>query len=539
VDILEAIVIIPALGKRGPFADTLTKNLAGVPLIKRAIIHALTITKQSRIYVVTDSDEVELICERSHISLLTISNWKSKYEEFSNHSSQTIIFISPFFPLLEMREIISAFNILQKNEQNVLVPVVRSRTQIQNSGEKLGRQQQFFNVAGEQTVLITSSCFRILSSDLLIDSAVLPKGESCYFELQTEPIEINRPQDWWVCEKLLKRKRIIFRVIGSEAIGMGHVYRSLSLAHEITDHEIIFVCDKESQIAVKKLAGSNYRYQIFNTDKIIEEIIGLNPDMVINDILNTNREDIIKLQQQEIKVINFEDFGDGAVCADLTINEMFDSPTMEGENILWGRQYYFIRDEFYGAKTHVFENHVNALLITFGGTDQHDLTRKILFGILPYCERSSIKIFVVTGSGYMYLNELKEEVSKLLDSNIEVTHATGVMSRIMEKTSIAITSNGRTVYELAHMSIPAIVIPVNEREKTHEFACEKNGFISLNGFRDKETPNEVLNALKKLVENTTYRKTLHQNTVPFNFTYNKKNILKRIEKLLQKEKKVY
>jgi len=533
VEILGAIVIIPALGKRGPFVDTLTKNLAGIPLIKRAIAQALMIAKQSRIYVITDSDEVELICERNHISLLTTSNWRSKFEEFSNLSSQTIIFYSPFFPLLEMREIISAFHILQKNEQKILVPVVRSKTLIHNHEEKFDSQQHFFNVTAEQMVLVTSSCFRILPSTLLNNSTVLQKGEACFFELQTEPIEIDRTQDWWVCEKLLKRKRIIFRVIGSESIGMGHVYRALSLAHEITDHEVLFVCDEESQVAVKKLAGSDYSYQIFSSDKIIEEIIGLNPDMVINDILDTNRNDILNLQQQNIKVINFEDFGDGATSADLTINEMFDNPVMDGENILWGREYYFIRDEFYGAKTHVFEKNVVSLLITFGGTDQHDLTRKILYSILPYCERSNIKIFVVTGSGYMYFQELQEEVAKLLSTNIEVTHATGVMSRIMEKTSVAITSNGRTVYELAHMSIPAIVIPVNEREKTHEFSCEKNGFIPMNGFKDKETPNEVLNALKKLVENTTYRKTLHQNTVLFNFRYNKKNILKRIEKLLQ------
>ena len=71
----------------------------------------------------------------------------------------------------------------------------------------------------------------------------------------------------------------------------------------------------------------------------------------------------------------------------------------------------------------------------------------------------------------------------------------------MEKTPIAITSNGRTVYELAHMSIPGIVIPVNEREKTHEFACERNGFIPLNGFKETKTPKEVLGALKNIVEN--------------------------------------
>ena len=61
------------------------------------------------------------------------------------------------------------------------------------------------------------------------------------------------------------------------------------------------------------------------------------------------------------------------------------------------------------------------------------------------------------------------------------------MSRIMERTPIAIASNGRIVYELAHMNIPGIIVPVNEREKTHAFANKKNGFFPLRGF-NKNTP---------------------------------------------------
>ena len=33
--------------------------------------------------------------------------------------------------------------------------------------------------------------------------------------------------------------KIIFNVIGGTDIGMGHIYRSLSVAHEITDHNIV------------------------------------------------------------------------------------------------------------------------------------------------------------------------------------------------------------------------------------------------------------------------------------------------------------
>ena len=72
-----------------------------------------------------------------------------------------------------------------------------------------------------------------------------------------------------------------------------------------------------------------------------------------------------------------------------------------------------------------------------------------------------MKIFIVTGPGYSGYETFRREV--VGDSDVDLTHATGVISRIMEKVQLAITSNGRTVYELAHLSIPAIVIPQHER----------------------------------------------------------------------------
>ena len=50
------IVIIYATGKRGPFPDTLTKSLAGVPLLQRAINLALEITKKSQVYIVSETE---------------------------------------------------------------------------------------------------------------------------------------------------------------------------------------------------------------------------------------------------------------------------------------------------------------------------------------------------------------------------------------------------------------------------------------------------------------------------------------------------
>jgi len=44
---------------------------------------------------------------------------------------------------------------------------------------------------------------------------------------------------------------------------MGHVYRPLTIAHEVTDHELIFVCKEEDELALKGLSGKGYPVRVF------------------------------------------------------------------------------------------------------------------------------------------------------------------------------------------------------------------------------------------------------------------------------------
>jgi spore coat polysaccharide biosynthesis predicted glycosyltransferase SpsG len=350
-----------------------------------------------------------------------------------------------------------------------------------------------------------------------------------------EAIEINSYQDWWVCEKLLKRKRIIFNVIGSDKIGMGHIYRSLTLAHEITDHEIIFVCDEQSRIAVDKIAGYDYMIKAFNPHVMEEQILSLKPDLVINDTLDTTKKYIMRLKENNIKVVNFEDLGPGARYTDVTINEVFDEPKFNSKNTKWGNKYFFLRDEFNDAKSHKLAKKVENLLITFGGTDQNNYTQKTLTTIVNFCKKENIKIYIVNGDGYLYKEQLSRYLKELGYKNLEFTFATGVISKIMEKTQIAVTSNGRTTYELAHMNIPSIVISHHERENTHRFAVEERGFINLGCYKKGATENLLLRALKKLVYDNNYRKRLFDNIKIYNFSKNKKKVVKLVLNLLEAE----
>jgi spore coat polysaccharide biosynthesis predicted glycosyltransferase SpsG len=251
-------------------------------------------------------------------------------------------------------------------------------------------------------------------------------------------------------------------------------------------------------------------------------------------MLDTSQKYIQSLHDHGIKAVNFEDLGSGAANADLTINELYDNPVIPGRNILWGNEYYFVRDEFDEAKIHRFAEKISCLLITFGGADPSDYTRKVLRAVTNFCKENKIKIIIVTGPGYLYINKLKKDILKIKGIDIEYTHSTGVMSSIMEKTEIAITSNGRTVYEMAHMNIPSIILSHHERENTHLFAREENGFIPIGIYEHRKKKEQMLEALSRLVLDARYRRLLFDRMKHFRFDKNKKKVEKLILDILEK-----
>ena len=80
----------------------------------------------------------------------------------------------------------------------------------------------------------------------------------------------------------------------------------------------------------------------------------------------------------------------------------------------------------------------------------------------------------------MVLGRAKLNVAQLMEyanyPNIDILYDIKNMPEIMSKCDIAITSRGRTGYELAILGIPTIAMAQNKREEKHGFLCHENGF---------------------------------------------------------------
>lgn len=542
---LRPCIVIPAIKKNAVIPDQLVKSLAGVTLIQRALDVARGVVPAQDVIVVTDSQEIALICERNGVrfhynaalrftSLDIIAEMRATLEELGDEYGHIIIYRASC-PLLTWVDISDAYQHFRMTEADCLITVksVRHRIWEMHSGkldgfqigddEKKGAPDE----SGESELVVESKALIILKVEALRGRSI--RRTVPYF-LNDRAVEINGYQDWWICERLLTRRHVVFVVAGYPAIGMGHVFRSLMLAHEIAHHKVSFLCTRESELAASSITARDY-HTTMQKGVLWHDVLALKPDLVINDMLDTDREYMEHLKGAGIPVVNFEDEGSGSTLADLVINALYET-TDAPSRFLYGHKYFCLRDEFLQATTNAFRHDPACILITFGGTDMPDFTRQTLDVIEPFCREKGIAIRVVTGPGYAHREALAARVEQLGNPLLRFEYATNIMSRMMEEVDLAICSAGRTVYELAHMRIPGIVLAQHEREARHTFARARNGFVYLGVMREFNA-HRLGKVFHQLMLEPERRQRLYQRQQHIDFHHNKAQVVAGILRLLE------
>ena len=210
-----------------------------------------------------------------------------------------------------------------------------------------------------------------------------------------------------MCDYYLNRKKILFVVTGNSTVGLGHVYNTLLIANDILNHEVLFLVDKESKMAYDVIQSKNYPVKIQKASNIINDIKTINPDIIINDILDTKLDYIKSLKENNYKIINFEDLGRGSKYADLVINAIY--PKLdEIKNHHYGEEFFILRDEFILSNSKIINRKIKNILITFGGVDPNNYTKRVVDIINEYCQENKITINVVAGFGYNKYDSLKQ-----------------------------------------------------------------------------------------------------------------------------------
>lgn len=519
---MKFLVVIPARGGSKGIPRKNVRLMVGKPLISYSIDNALNSNYDIDVVVSTDDDEIARISSLYGARIIirpenlatdsvtldpVIFHAMCEMEKEKNVKYDVVITMQPTSPLLKRETLDAAIEYFVENDFDTVLSGINKPhlSWTEKEGKIVPAYEKRLNRQYLPKNLMETGAFFISKREFVKEHSRFGPNVSVYEVSENEAIDIDTPQDWWIAEKELSKKNILIRVEGYSEIGLGHIYRGLLLAYNLIDHNIRFVLSEKSDLGIKKIKDSHFPYSIIREDNEIANLMkDFNCDILINDMLDTEEEYIKLCSSTGVRVINFEDLGQGARLADAVINDLYEKKN-ELDNHYWGSEYYCIRDEFLLAKPSEFRECVEEVLVIFGGTDPCNLTKR-LFDVIQMINNDKIHYTFILGMGYKKTNELIEK-SKNLNLNVDFIQDVKLMTEYMGKADIAISSQGRTMLELASMGVPTILLAQNKREQHHEFGYLKNGFINL-GLGSEVEDDTIKQTLIWLINSPQIRKQM-------------------------------
>jgi spore coat polysaccharide biosynthesis predicted glycosyltransferase SpsG/GTP:adenosylcobinamide-phosphate guanylyltransferase len=517
------------------------KILGDKPLLCHVLATIKQIDPATQIVVVTDDDELKAIAEMEGVNVFMEPKTTGKatlddvcmkalpfLEELGAKDKDIFLTIQATCPFVEKDTIEKAKEELSTKGGAVITMMDDRHLNwtIDNKGEpqplytaRVNRQQLPPNFR-ESGAVIGSIIGKIKESKTRINEPINIIEIS-----QKEGLDIDEYRDWVVAEYYANTKKIIFRADASKEIGMGHVYRTIMMVHELAKFS--------PTIATIKRDGDNlgeeffrqfpYQLEVFESDKEFDQYIEKEkPDYLFLDQLSTTPKYIESLQENAEKIISFEDLGEGAKLSDLVVNDLYKLYNVDEDKQLYGVQNSFLPSSFLSAGPKAGSSKkVKTILLLFGGSDPLNLTTRTLT-VLQNMKFSG-EVVVVKGLGQ------KDRQYHLSDYGLEgeILENVNNIAQIMKRADLAISSAGRTVTELMYLGIPTMVVCQNERELTHSHASQSFGVHNI-GLGSLVSDETIRNNIEFLIQNNNFRAKMFERSTANMRGHSNKAVLKRI-----------
>ena len=542
------LVVIPARGGSKGIPRKNLRLLNNKPLISYAIQTAKSSAYVDDVVVTTEDSQIALIAEKFGASVVRrseelatdevaldpviydamIQKEKQAFDEYD-----IIITLQPTSPLISVRTLDSAIEKFEDFNLDSVISVVDDRHL--SWGYDENNKRYFPNYIKRVDRSLLPKSFRetgaILASrrNFIHEDSRLGTNIDIVEVSREESVNIETYEDWWIAENYLQKKRTAIVVNASDEIGTSHINRCLSLASKLVFHEVLFLIDEHHQLGIDIVSGNNFSYKTYeDTHDLLKELEQFNPQIVINDILDTSEEYISSLKNAGYFVVNFEDLGVGSIFADVVFDDLYEHDLGE-RNVFTGHKYFILKDEFYYQPPKIITNEVKRILIAFGQFDSNNFTEKVIDAILTTTYDG--RIDVVLGLDY---EDVEGLISKY-ESNplIQIYRDVSNFSEFIFKADLIFTSPNKSMYEICSMGVPTICLCKDDRDVSHVFANSNNGFINL-GRGDALERQDVVEEFARVVNDFDLRMDLHNKMMSIDLKNGFENILAVIEEEYRK-----
>lgn len=320
-------------------------------------------------------------------------------------------------------------------------------------------------------------------------------------------------------------KRVLMIAHGGRCCGMGHVMRSAALAEAFLiegacvdflskydtgrdallgkGFDLVEISEPEPQT----FSGFSYGTEdsLFREISAVDALLAKSRyDLIVLDSYNVSAEYFRMLHRHQGYVCYLDDLHLLDYPADIILNgaawaEEVEYETCSAEKLL-GPSYLPMRREFQDIPSRAMREKVDTLLVTMGGSDLENVTRKILSLVLRM--RPELEIHVLVGAGYRFKDLLDREFG----NNVHLHENPDRVSSVMMRCDLAVSSAGTTLYELGVCSVPTLAVAVADNQQAQAEWLAEHGMITYLGLIGKMSDEAFTQSLERMMTSHALRR---------------------------------
>jgi UDP-2,4-diacetamido-2,4,6-trideoxy-beta-L-altropyranose hydrolase len=285
--------------------------------------------------------------------------------------------------------------------------------------------------------------------------------------------------------------RLLIRADAGPEIGLGHVTRCLALGQAcVRAGGTVLVLTRALPVSIQRR---------FELEGIRVILLGIGTSGTDSDAKQTatlckhesctwivvdgycfGPEYQSSLKQSDARLLLIDDIGNaGPYCADLILNQnVFATEAMYARKeshtkVLLGPRYVLLRDEFrkWLERERPIPAEGTKVLVAMGGADPAGLTRTVI-AALRELQSSDLQVRIVVGAENRKLSQIQAEAA---ESGFVVETDVEDISRAMAWADLAISAAGTTVWELAYMGVPSVLLVAAENQRPTAEELDRRG----------------------------------------------------------------
>jgi spore coat polysaccharide biosynthesis predicted glycosyltransferase SpsG/CMP-N-acetylneuraminic acid synthetase len=318
--------------------------------------------------------------------------------------------------------------------------------------------------------------------------------------------------DFWMAERLLHAPRVLFRADGGAVLGMGHVFRSLAIADALRERahaDVAFLMRSDLPDGIRTVERHGYLVLRIGgaPDDVLDRVRDFAPSILVNDLRTLPADYLRALSHLDTVTVNLVD-----TPGDLETTETYEQlivSVMKGERetpdgFYAGPEYAILREQFRGREKDL-RDRARMVLLSFGGSDPQGLTLTAAraLSVLP----AAIEIVAVAGPAFAFHREL-EEAKARAGARMRVVREAGHIAELMLEADVMVGSGGMSVYEIAALGTPGVILAQNAREdeRMREFA--RHGTVCYLGLGTDVSEEALRSAVSGLLDDAAARRAM-------------------------------